>query len=207
MNSFGMPGSRDFARVALVSFAVAGFFVAGAEKFLYAQTQSAPAATGDRDSRRAKLSNAVKKPDQVKDPEVIDGTRYLALVKELRGKPLMVSFWATWCEPCRDEYPMVVDLARQYGEKRLSVIGVSLDEDAEAGLMRRFLARAVPGFPNYRKKPGNEEAFINLINPKWSGALPATFFYSREGQLVAQIVGEAKRETFEAAIQKVIQTE
>ena len=153
------------------------------------------------------MSSAGKKPDEVKDLEIIDGARYLALVKERRGKPLMVSFWATWCEPCRDEYPMVVDLARQYGEKGLRVIGVSLDEDAEVGLMRRFLARAAPGFPNYRKKPGNEEIFINLINTKWSGALPATLFYSRDGQLVAQIVGEAKRETFEAAIQKVIYTQ
>ncbi|NDQ57161.1 MAG: TlpA family protein disulfide reductase [Acidipila sp.] len=204
MNSLGPTGSRSFA---LVFLALAGFYVAGAEKFLHAQEQSNSAATGDRQAHGTKLSNAEKKTDEVKDPEVIDGTRYLALVKERRGKPLMVSFWATWCEPCRDEYPMVVDLARQYGEKRLSVIGVSLDEDAEAGLMRRFLARAVPGFPNYRKKPGNEEAFINRVNPKWSGALPATFFYSREGQLVTQIVGEAKRETFEAAIQKVIQTQ
>lgn len=152
-----------------------------------------------------KAPTAEKKPAEVKDLEVIDGARYKALVESRRGKPLMVSFWATWCEPCREEYPMVVELARQYDGKGLVVMGVSLDEDAETGMVRRFLARAAPGFPNFRKKPGNEEAFINFVNPKWSGALPATLFYARDGRLVAQIVGEAQRETFEAAIQKVLQ--
>jgi thiol-disulfide isomerase/thioredoxin len=173
-------------------------------KSLDAQTRPAVPPAHVRAASGPKLPGAEKKPGEVGDPEVIDGARYLELVKERRGKPVMVSLWATWCEPCRDEYPMVVALSRQYEKKGLSVFGVSLDEDAEAGLVRRFLSRAEPGFPNYRKKPGNEEGFINLINPKWSGALPATFFYSRDGRLLTQIVGESKRENFEAAIQQII---
>jgi thiol-disulfide isomerase/thioredoxin len=148
---------------------------------------------------------ADKKPAEAKDLEVIDGARYKELIEARHGKPVMVSFWATWCEPCRDEYPMVVDLARQNEAKGLVVIGVSLDEDAETGLVRRFLARTAPGFLNFRKKPGGEEAFINLVDSQWSGALPATLFYTRDGHLAAKIVGEATRDKFEAAIQKILQ--
>ena len=176
-----------FAHLALVLIAVVG-----------ALSPAHPSGT-------QKAPVADKKSAEAKDLEVIDGARYKELIEARRGKPVMVAFWATWCEPCRDEYPMVVDLARQNEAKGLAVIGVSLDEDAETGLVRRFLARTAPGFPNFRKKPGGEEAFINLVDPQWSGALPATLFYSRDGHLAAKIVGEATRDKFEAAVQKVLQ--
>jgi thiol-disulfide isomerase/thioredoxin len=117
----------------------------------------------------------------------------------------MVYFWATWCEPCREEYPMLVEVARQYAPKGLVVFGISLDEDAEVTLARRFLERNRPDFPNYRKRPGNEEAFINAVDPKWTGAIPATFFYSRAGREVGRLIGEHKREEFERAIQALLE--
>ena len=202
MTLLGASESRAVVLTALVFFLFAGFSLTG--KSLDGQTPPAGPRANVHAATVAKSSRLEKKAAEVSDPEVIDGARYLELIKERRGKPVMVSFWATWCEPCRDEYPMVVALSRQYENKGLAVIGVSLDEDAEAGGVRRFLSLARPGFPNYRKKPGNEERFINLINSKWSGALPATFFYSRDGRLVTQIVGESKRENFEAAIQQII---
>jgi thiol-disulfide isomerase/thioredoxin len=145
-------------------------------------------------------------PTHPRTLEVIDADRYAAKVAEFHGKPLMVTFWATWCEPCRDEYPMVNELARQYQPKGLAVFGVSLDDDAEESLALHFLAKTDPVFPNYRKKSGKEDEFINRVSSKWSGVLPATFFYDPEGHLIGELVGEQKREAFIAAIEKTIAT-
>ena len=138
--------------------------------------------------------------------EVIDADGYVAKVAAHHGKPLMVTFWATWCEPCRDEYPMVNELVRLYQPKGLAVFGVSLDDDAEQSLALRFLARTDPVFPNYRKKSGKEDEFINRVNPKWSGVLPASFFYDPEGRLIGELTSEQKREAFISAIEKTLAT-
>ena len=141
-----------------------------------------------------------------KSMEVVTADRYLALVSQHHGKALMVTFWATWCEPCRDEYPMVNELVKQNAPKGLDVFAVSLDDDAEESLALKFIAKTQPVFTNYRKKPGKEEEFINQINPKWTGALPATFFYDRDGRLVSQLVGEHPREQFVTEIEKLLAT-
>lgn len=138
--------------------------------------------------------------------EVLDADHYLAKVADERGKPLMVTFWATWCEPCREEFPMVNELARQYQSKGLAVFGMDCDDDAEESLALRFLAKTQPVFPNYRKKPGKEEEFINRVNPKWSGVLPATFFYDPEGRLIGELTGEQTRQAFVSAIEKTLAT-
>ena len=76
-----------------------------------------------------------------RDPALIDVEAYQKLLAAYHGKPLLVTFWATWCEPCRDEYPMLNELAKQYAPQGLKVIGVSMDDDGDLILMRRFLAR------------------------------------------------------------------
>src|SRR4029077_616735 len=55
-----------------------------------------------------------KKTPAGHDPQMIDAPAYQKLLEKYRGKPVLVNFWATWCEPCRDEYPMLNELAKQY---------------------------------------------------------------------------------------------
>ncbi len=154
---------------------------------------------------RAQGENPLAKPN-TPDPSVIDLLDYQKILATHRGKPLLVNFWATWCEPCRDEFPMLNELTRAYGPRGLQVLGVSLDEDVDINLVRRFLARMNPVFPNYRKKPGKDQDFINGVHVKWSGALPATFFYDREGRMAAMLVGEHARPEFEKVIQQLLQS-
>jgi thiol-disulfide isomerase/thioredoxin len=139
-----------------------------------------------------------------RDPEMIDLQAYQKLVAQYHGKPLLVNFWATWCEPCRHEYPMLNELAKQYAPQGLKIVGVSLDDDGDLILMRRFLARYNPIFPNYRKKAGGIEAFTQAILPGWTGSLPVSVFYGKNGQPAGHILGEGTREKYEAAIQSLL---
>ncbi|HXN96607.1 MAG TPA: TlpA disulfide reductase family protein [Candidatus Acidoferrales bacterium] len=142
-----------------------------------------------------------------RDPELIDAQAYQKLLEQNRGKPLLVNFWATYCEPCRDEYPMLNELAKKYAPQGLKVVGVSMDDDGDLILMRRFLARYKPVFPNYRKKAGEDaefRQFTQAILPSWNGSLPATFFYSKDGGQSGHMFGEGPRESYEAAIKALL---
>jgi len=139
-----------------------------------------------------------------KDPELIDVQGYQKLLQQYKGKPLLINFWATWCEPCRDEYPLLNELAKQYAPQGLKVVGVSLDQDGDLILMRRFLARYKPVFPNYRKKKGEEDAFVKAVMPDWNGSLPASVFFAKDGTQVGHLLGAGNRETFEAAIKTLL---
>jgi thiol-disulfide isomerase/thioredoxin len=142
-----------------------------------------------------------------KDPELIDMQGYQKMLEKYHGKPLLVTFWATWCEPCRDEYPMLNELAKEYAPKGLSVVGVNMDEDGDLILMRRFIARYRPAFPNYRKKKGEETAFVQSILPGWNGSLPASFLYAKDGGQVGHVMGAGDRQTYESAIQQLLAVE
>lgn len=139
------------------------------------------------------------------DPGLIDLDGYNNVVAKYRGKGVMVSFWATWCVPCRKEYPMIVSLAKEYEHQGLAVVGVSLDEDADLESVRRFLGDNRPGFPNYRVKSGTDaDAFYHGVNPEWQGAMPETDFYGRDGHLARYFVGEKGRDAYVQAIRLIL---
>jgi thiol-disulfide isomerase/thioredoxin len=138
------------------------------------------------------------------DPKIVDAQGYQELVEQYRGKALLVTFWATWCEPCRDEYPMLNELAKEYAPQGLHVVGVNLDDDGDLILMRRFMARYKPVFPNFRKKKGGETDFVQAVFPGWNGAIPASFFYAKDGRQIGHLLGENNRDTYEAAIRMVL---
>jgi thiol-disulfide isomerase/thioredoxin len=139
-----------------------------------------------------------------KDPQLIDIQGYQKILDQYKGKPLLVTFWATWCEPCRDEYPMLNELAKQYAPQGLKVVGVDLDQDGDLILMRRFLTRYKPIFPNYRKKKGDENAFSQGVMPGWNGSIPASFFYAKDGTQIGHLVGSSSQETYDAAIRMLL---
>jgi thiol-disulfide isomerase/thioredoxin len=138
------------------------------------------------------------------DPKLIDAQGYRKLVEQYRGKAVLITFWATWCEPCRDEFPMLNELAKQYAPQGLHVVGVNLDQDGDLILMRRFIARYKPVFPNYRKKAGGEDAFVQAVLPGWGGAIPASVFYSKDGRQIGHLLGANDRATYEVAIRSLL---
>lgn len=141
------------------------------------------------------------------DPQLVDLAGYKDVVAKYHGKGLLVTFWATWCQPCREEYPMIISLSKEYGPQGLAVVGVSLDEDADIGLVRQFLDKSQPGFTNYRQKPGiDADAFYQGVNPDWRGTMPQTDFYGRDGHLARYFVGQKSKDAFVQAIRLILLT-
>jgi len=138
------------------------------------------------------------------DPPMIDAQGFQTILQQNRGKALLVNFWATYCEPCRDEYPMLNELAKQYAPKGLQVVGVSMDDDGDLILMRRFLARYKPIFPNYRKTAGAEAAFRQSVLAGWTGSMPVSVFYAKDGRQVTHFIGEKGREQYEEVIRGLL---
>jgi len=152
----------------------------------------------------AGIAPAAPEAKAPRDPEMIDIQGFQKILEQNRGKALLVNFWATWCEPCRDEYPMLNELAKQYAPKGLEVVGVSMDDDGDLILMRRFLARYKPVFPNYRKTAGAEAAFRQSVLAGWTGTMPVSVFYAKDGRQVRHFIGEKGREQYEEAIRGLL---
>ena len=158
------------------------------------QNSAAKAATGGSQA-------TAKTPD----PAVIDLAGYQQILAKYHGKPLVVNFWATWCEPCRDEYPLIVELASEFKTQGISVVGINMDDDSDMNLVRRFIARTQPRFPNYRQKPGIDlDAFYHGVNPAWTGTMPQTVFYTRDGHINLFFLGTRPRPVFELAFRDLL---
>jgi thiol-disulfide isomerase/thioredoxin len=169
---------------------LAGFLVASGA--LSAEARSAGAARTDKAEADSKLP-------------VIDLAGYKDIVASNRGRAVMVTFWATWCQPCRSEFPMIEELAKKYGPQGLDVVGVSLDQDSELAAARQFLDQAHADFPNYRVKPGIDvNAFYQGVNAGWQGTMPETVFYARDGHVARYLTGARPPAAFEDAIRLIL---
>lgn len=122
---------------------------------------------------------------------LIDEIGFQDLVRNRDGKMLLINVWATWCIPCREEFPDLVKIADQYRDNKVEVVGISADfPDEIESKVEPFLKSQNAGFKNYVKNFEDDEAFINTVNPEWSGALPATFVYDANGILRDSHFGE-----------------
>ncbi len=100
-----------------------------------------------------------------------------------RGKVVVVNFWATWCEPCRDEMPSLERLQKKIGVQRLAVLAVNVDEPESR--IRRFLERTPLVFPVLTDPERRATKAWNVR------VLPATFIVGRDGRIRYSVVGEA----------------
>src|SRR5271163_1854053 len=165
----------------------------------------AAARPGRAQTDAGKTAPHAGKAAETADPQLVDLAGYRQLLAKYKGKPLVVNFWATWCEPCRDEYPMIVELAKEFKPQGVNVIGVDMDDESDMNLVRRFIARTQPPFPNYRQKPGIDlDAFYDGVNPEWKGTMPQTIFYGRDGQILGFFLGSRPRPEFEQAFRATL---
>jgi len=115
-----------------------------------------------------------------------------------RGRPVVLVLWATWCEPCVKEFPALEALARE--RKDVAVISVSIDEPEDRKTLEAFVAERRPPFPVYVRAAGPDQAFIDGVDREWSGVVPVTLVYDREGRRSGLLQGEHTRADIEKAL-------
>ena len=120
------------------------------------------------------------------------------------NEAVLINFWATWCAPCIEEFPMIVDLSNEYKDKGLKVYFFSADWSDRKDAVIKFLKdHGVKGV-SFMKSDGNDNQFIRDIHEKWTGALPFTIVYDKNGNVTDYWEMKKSREHFEKAIQKAI---
>ena len=126
------------------------------------------------------------------------------LVNSHKGKVVVYDFWATWCAPCRAELPQLIKLEAKLRSQGVELITISADEPEQKAAAEKFIQRFGVQGPAYLKRAADDDHFINAIDPKWSGALPALFLYDKSGHKVRSFIGETDMRALEAAIRKLL---
>lgn len=141
--------------------------------------------------------------EQDKGIPVIERDELEELISKRKGKPLLLNIWATWCVPCREEFPDLVKLKKLYGEE-IDIAAISVDyPDEIEGKIKPFLEEVGYNFPVYVNGFKPEAALIDFLEKEWNGALPATFIYKENGERVAFMQGKKSLLEFEAELKKL----
>ena len=127
------------------------------------------------------------------------------LITQQRDHPLLINFWATYCDPCREEFPDLVKIDKDYRPRALEFITISLDDVTDIKTsVPKFLGSMKATMPAYLLDVSDPEPAIDLVDPRWQGSLPATFLYNDKGEMVYRHIGRVKPEELRAEIDKVI---
>lgn len=147
-----------------------------------------PERDGKEESPPAEPTRPPAEPTQAPPPAgagtivEISGADFLTRVRQTRQKATLVNVWASWCGPCKEEFPMLIALREKLRKRGVDVLFVSVDEPethqaartfaSEHGMTEELLVAERPLGP-----------FKQAINPDWPGMLPATFLFDQAGTL------------------------
>jgi thiol-disulfide isomerase/thioredoxin len=121
-------------------------------------------------------------------------------LSDLRGKAVLLNFWATWCAPCKIEMPWFVELQNEYGAQGLQIVGVAMDDSSKDDIAKFAKDMGV----NYPVLIGKE-----AVGEEYGGvpALPESFFIGRDGKVVDKIIGLKGKAEIEDAVKKALNTQ
>lgn len=112
--------------------------------------------------------------------------KQISALPQGKGWVQIVNFWATWCEPCVEEIPILIRIQQKF--KGVEVIGVSMDEPENEASVKKFIATHKIPYRIVLRQGQDFERMVNSIDPSWIGALPATFIF-KNGKRVYSKVG------------------
>lgn len=123
------------------------------------------------------------------DLRSLDG-RNLKL-SDLRGKLVLLNFWATWCAPCRVEMPWLVELDEKYRAQEFQIVGISMDDSGAAQTVAAFVREEGVKYPIVLGTSATADAYGGVR------FLPQTFFIDRDGKIVKATSGITRKQDLE----------
>lgn len=148
---------------------------------------------------------AFARPAASEPVKLVKPEQYRArVVAAKKGRVVLVNFWATWCDPCRQEMPALVSAAKGFSSKDLAVELVSTDSLKKTPDVQKFLASRKIPFVCWQAKSLDPQRFINAVDKSWNGAVPYTLVYDRKGELVARLAGPQTEKSFGEAVRKAL---
>ncbi len=119
-------------------------------------------------------------------------------LSDLKGKVVLLNFWATWCGPCKFEIPWFIEFEKTYKDKGLAVVGVAMDEEGWEAVKPYITDKQV----NYRIVMGTDP-----VAQQYGGidSLPTTFMIDREGRIASTHIGLQQKADFENEIKALLE--
>lgn len=130
------------------------------------------------------------------------GVEIMQAIQNTQANATLVNVWATWCQPCVEEFPDIMKLHHTYKDQGLRIVFISADFEPKAA--ETFLKNQGVDFPTFFKS-GKDMAFIDALDPAWSGAIPASWVYDGKGEKRHFWEGKVSYETFEEKVLSVLQ--
>ncbi len=137
--------------------------------------------------------------------EDIDKVKLEKLIKNRKGKVLFLNIWASWCPPCKKEFPDLVKLADKYKNSNVEIVGLSVDDrsDLHSDVIP-FLQKNNVNFKIYIQNFKSIDELISFF-PKWEGAIPLTVIFDKNGKERKFIIGMRDFDFFNKAIIEVLE--
>lgn len=136
---------------------------------------------------------------------ITDGDFRAQVLGARQGKAVLVSFWASYCAPCLNELPALLEMKRAVHKRGGDIVFVNVDPPGDpAHIHKLILARGLPAFDSFQVTNEDPQSFIDAVDKKWMGEIPYAVVFGRDGTLHKRLSGEQKIADLRSALDEVL---